>query len=126
VLVVAPSASNTTSPGSSPAWSARLIGNTCSSKTPPPGFGDDVAACSAVYYWPQDQRSRDDNGKLGILHVKCAVADGRWLYFSSANLTEYAFTINMELGVLVTGGRLAARVEAHFYRLIEAGVLANL
>ena len=44
------------------------------------------------------------NGKVGILHVKCVVADGRWLFLSSANLTEYAFTINMELGVLITGG----------------------
>ena len=48
-------------------------------------------------------------GKVGILHVKCAVADGRCLFLSSANLTEYAFSINMELGMLVTGGPLPAR-----------------
>jgi hypothetical protein len=28
----------------------------------------------------------------GAGHVKCAVADGRWLFLSSANLTENAFT----------------------------------
>jgi phosphatidylserine/phosphatidylglycerophosphate/cardiolipin synthase-like enzyme len=89
-------------------------------------LGDDVAACSAVYYWPKDQRGRDGNGKLGILHVKCAVADGRWLFLSSANLTEYAFTINMELGVLVTGGSLPALVQEHFDRLIESGLLQPL
>jgi phosphatidylserine/phosphatidylglycerophosphate/cardiolipin synthase-like enzyme len=89
-------------------------------------LGDDVAACSAVYYWPKDRRGRDDNGKLGILHVKCAVADGRWLFLSSANLTEYAFTINMELGVLVTGGSLPGQVQEHFDRLIHAGLLPRL
>jgi phosphatidylserine/phosphatidylglycerophosphate/cardiolipin synthase-like enzyme len=89
-------------------------------------LGDDVAACSAVYYWPKDRRGRDEGGKLGILHVKCAVADGRWLFLSSANLTEYAFTINMELGVLVTGGSLPGQVQEHFDRLIGAGSLSRV
>lgn len=81
-------------------------------------MGDDVASCSSVYYWPPENRGKDDKGKLGILHVKCAVADGRWLFLSSANLTEYAFTINMELGVLVTGGPLPGQVQDHFDRLV--------
>jgi phosphatidylserine/phosphatidylglycerophosphate/cardiolipin synthase-like enzyme len=89
-------------------------------------LGTEAAACSAVYYWPKDQRGRDDHGKLGILHVKCVVADGRWLFLSSANLTEYAFTINMELGVLVTGGHLPGQVQAHFDRLVVAGTLARI
>src|SRR5262249_18043136 len=42
-------------------------------------LGEEVAGCSAVYYWPKEKRGRDDNGKLGILHVKCAVADRHWL-----------------------------------------------
>jgi phosphatidylserine/phosphatidylglycerophosphate/cardiolipin synthase-like enzyme len=89
-------------------------------------LGDDVAACSAVYFWPKEQRGRDDGGKLGILHVKCAVADGRWLFLSSANLTEYAFTINMELGMLVTGGNLPGQVQEHFDELIANGTLAGV
>jgi phosphatidylserine/phosphatidylglycerophosphate/cardiolipin synthase-like enzyme len=88
-------------------------------------LGDDVAACSAVY-WPKDKRGRDDSGKLGILHVKCAVADGRWLFLSSANLTEYAFTINRELGVLVTGGSLPGQVQEHFDRLIANNLLCRV
>jgi phosphatidylserine/phosphatidylglycerophosphate/cardiolipin synthase-like enzyme len=86
-------------------------------------LGDDVAACSTVYLWPIERRLRDGTGRPGILHVKCVVADGRQLFLSSANLTEYAFTINMELGLLVTGGDLPGRVEAHFDRLIESGIL---
>jgi phosphatidylserine/phosphatidylglycerophosphate/cardiolipin synthase-like enzyme len=86
-------------------------------------LGNDVAACSAVYYWPKEKRGQDEKGKVGILHVKCAVADGRWLFLSSANLTEYAFTINMELGVLVTGGKLPGQVHEHFDQLIACGSL---
>ena len=89
-------------------------------------LGHEVAACSAVYYWPKDQRGRDDKGKVGILHVKCAVADGRWLFLSSANLTEYAFTINMELGVLVTSGQMPGHVQEHFDRMTKNGVFARV
>ena len=86
-------------------------------------LGADVTRCSTVYCWPFEARKRDANGRHGILHVKCAVGDGRWLFLSSANLTEQAFTINMELGVLVTGGSLPSQVEAYFTSLITAGVL---
>jgi phosphatidylserine/phosphatidylglycerophosphate/cardiolipin synthase-like enzyme len=89
-------------------------------------LGDNVASACSVYYWPQENRPKDNNGKIGILHVKCAVADGHWLFLSSANLTEYAFTINMELGVLVTGGKLPGQVERHFERLMGAGQLVRV
>ena len=89
-------------------------------------LGPDVAACCSVYYWPRENRSQSDQGKFGILHVKCVVADDRWLFLSSANLTDYAFTINMELGVLITGGTLPSQVEQHFERLVDAGILARV
>jgi phosphatidylserine/phosphatidylglycerophosphate/cardiolipin synthase-like enzyme len=89
-------------------------------------LGDQVASVSTVYYWPEEQRAQENGGKHGILHVKCAVADGRWLFLSSANLTEYAFTINMELGLLVKGGPLPGQVEEQFDRLIGARVLERV
>jgi phosphatidylserine/phosphatidylglycerophosphate/cardiolipin synthase-like enzyme len=89
-------------------------------------LGPAVAARSSVYLWPLDNREKDGNGKHGILHVKCAVADGRWLFLSSANLTEYAFTINMELGLLVTGGKLPGQVQEHFDQLLTTGILAGV
>ena len=88
-------------------------------------LGDNVASACSVYYWPQEHRPQDANGKIGILHVKCAVADSRWLFLSSANLTEYAFSINMELGLLVTGGSLPVQVEDHFGKMIDSGVLVK-
>ncbi len=89
-------------------------------------LGDEVAACSEIYFWPKQKRGQSDNGKMAILHVKCAIADGHWLFLSSANLTEYAFSIHMELGVLITGGKLPARVEEHFDRLIADSVLEKI
>ena len=89
-------------------------------------LGADVASCAAVYYWPEDQRGVADSGKVGILHVKCAVADGEWLFLSSANLTQQAFTINMELGILVRGGTMPSRVEQQFERLIQSGQLKQV
>ena len=89
-------------------------------------FGDAVASRCSVFVWPSEQRERDPNGRTGILHVKAVVADGSRLFVSSANLTEYAFTVNMELGVLLKGERLASDVERHFDWLIENGVLERV
>ena len=86
-------------------------------------LGQEVAACSKVYFWPKENRPFGANNKVGILHVKCAVADGELLFLSSANLTQQAFTINMELGVLVRGGTIPSRVEEQFERLIQLGQL---
>jgi phosphatidylserine/phosphatidylglycerophosphate/cardiolipin synthase-like enzyme len=86
-------------------------------------LGSVVASRCGVYVWPIEGRFRGGSGKPGLLHVKCVVADGRWLFLSSANLTEYAFTINMELGVLISGGPIPGRIEAHFERMIETGLL---
>ena len=86
-------------------------------------LGDDVAACSEVYYWPEEQRERTENKTLAKLHTKCAVADGTRLFLSSANLTEHAFTVNMEMGVLITGGKLPRETEKQFGRLIDKGIL---
>jgi cardiolipin synthase len=51
------------------------------------------------------------------------VADEAALLVSSANLTEYALNLNMELGLLVRGGDLPALVVGHLRRLVEERVL---
>jgi len=88
-------------------------------------LGDDVARCSKVYYWPKENRKADGSGKLGSLHVKCVVGDGRWLFLSSANLTKYAFSLNMELGVLITGGEAPRQIERFFDEMIREKSLAK-
>src|SRR5271157_2807436 len=82
-------------------------------------LGDDVARCSQVYFWPKENRKADGSGKLSSLHVKCVVGDGRWLFLSSANLTKYAFSLNMELGVLITGGEAPSQIERVFDEMIR-------
>lgn len=86
-------------------------------------LGDEVTARAAVFYWPRDRRIQDDVGRVGSLHVKAAVADARSRFLSSANLIQYAFNLNMELGVLVTGGDLPMKVQDHFDGMIGKGVL---
>ena len=89
-------------------------------------LGQEVAACSTVYYWPKENRPIGNNNKVGLLHVKCVVADGKWLFLSSANLTQQAFTINMELGTLVRGGTMPGRVEQQFDQLIQSEQLKQV
>ncbi len=86
-------------------------------------LGPDVAAKCKVYVWPLDKRPKDVYGKHGSLHAKCAVADGHRLLVSSANLTEHALTVNIELGILLTGDPLPARVDAFINSLVESGSL---
>jgi phosphatidylserine/phosphatidylglycerophosphate/cardiolipin synthase-like enzyme len=86
-------------------------------------LGAKVAGCASVYYWPVENRDCSPSGKPGIMHVKCAVADGETIFLSSANLTAQAFSINMELGVLVTSGNLANNVQERFGRLIKEGTI---
>ena len=86
-------------------------------------LGAEIRRHARLFVWPLDQRPVSPSGHHGSLHAKVAVADGRALLISSANLTEFAMTLNMEMGMLVWGGEWPARVEQHFDRLMQAGVL---
>ena len=79
-----------------------------------------------LLHWPEDRRPADADGRRGILHVKCVLADGRRMFLSSANLTSYALSTNMELGLLVDDTARVGRVEAHFDGLAAGGVLRPL
>lgn len=76
-----------------------------------------------LYTWPLARRVRDERGRHGTLHAKFAVSDRKRLLISSANLTEYAFELNIELGVLLTGGEAPEEAAAHIDSLIRLGVL---
>lgn len=86
----------------------------------------EVVAHCQLFYWPLEKRELDAKRKPGILHVKCAVVDGERMFLSSANLTEYAFTLNMELGILLRGGPLPQQVENHFVRMTELGIFIEI
>ncbi len=87
------------------------------------GLGSSLAECASVYLWPRERRPSAESGAQGALHAKCAVADSEILFVSSANLTEYAMTLNMEMGVLIRGSALPERTSHHLDWLVETGVL---
>jgi len=86
-------------------------------------FGSQVTQRATIYYWPLDQRPTDERGRPGALHAKSAVADSATILISSANLTHYALSLNMELGVLIRGGKLPSQVVQHFDDLVHMGKL---
>lgn len=89
-------------------------------------LGEELKGLSKVYLWPLDKRPKDPAGRHGSLHAKCAVADEAALLVSSANLTEYALNLNMELGLLVRGGDLPGRVVGHLRQLVEEDTLVSV
>jgi phosphatidylserine/phosphatidylglycerophosphate/cardiolipin synthase-like enzyme len=93
---------------------------------PVKGLGGELPDGVRVYEWPVELRQTTDWGKVGYLHVKCAVADGRHALVSSANLTVYAMEMNMELGVVVRGGEVPGRIARHFAALIDEGILKRV
>lgn len=89
-------------------------------------FGAEVRQRAHIYIWPLEKRSRSEDGRHGSLHAKVAIADGQVMLVSSANLTEYALTLNMELGVMIHGGPAPGRVAEHLARLVEQGTFRRL
>jgi phosphatidylserine/phosphatidylglycerophosphate/cardiolipin synthase-like enzyme len=75
-----------------------------------------------VYTWADEYRSRTAANKYGTLHAKAAVTDSQCALISSANLTEHAMSLNMELGLLITGGDLPHKLDVLFDDFIERGV----
>ncbi len=86
-------------------------------------FGAEVLRRSQLYVWLKAKRPVDEQGRYGSLHAKCAVRDRQHLFMSSANLTEYAMSLNIEMGVLVHNQSLAAQVIQQIDSLILHGSL---
>lgn len=77
-----------------------------------------------VFHWPYESRPEiGSGGKRGYIHVKCAAADRDTALITSANLTRYGMRANMEMGVLVRGGRVPERIFEHFDALIRQEIL---
>jgi phosphatidylserine/phosphatidylglycerophosphate/cardiolipin synthase-like enzyme len=85
---------------------------------------DQIKAKARILKWPHEKREKGDNGKYGSLHAKCAVADRMSTLISSANLTQYALNLNMEMGLRVKDRTLAEKIVRHFESLTQRGVLS--
>lgn len=74
-----------------------------------------------------DPRSIDsDRSKRASLHAKCVVVDGRELFISSANFTERAQNMNVEVGVRFASETLARQLVNHFKSLVSINALKPL
>jgi len=62
-------------------------------------------------------------GSPASVHAKCAAADSRLAFITSANLTSAALERNMELGLLIRGGAVPGLLRAHFDALIATEVV---
>lgn len=78
-----------------------------------------------LYYWPLTLRERNQAGRPGKLHVKCAIVDDVAV-IGSANLTDDAFNRNMELGMVVREKSTVSALAEHFQELIRSSVLAEV
>ena len=88
-------------------------------------FSSVPSAASRLYYWPLARRERNQAGRPGKLHVKCAIVDDVALV-GSANLTDDAFNRNMELGMIVREAATVDTIARHFDELILRGVLMKV
>jgi phosphatidylserine/phosphatidylglycerophosphate/cardiolipin synthase-like enzyme len=86
-------------------------------------FAGDVLARIKTFVWPRARRPMDERGRHGALHAKFLLADSHALFLTSANLTEYALRLNLELGVLILGGPLPRNLHEHLAHLKASGVL---
>ena len=73
--------------------------------------------------WPRDSRADHD---WTSMHVKVLIRDDDAVLVTSANLSQAAMRNNMELGLELRGGTIAARLRKHFDELEDAGTLKPL
>ena len=77
---------------------------------------------AVVYVWHPAARE-DAEVRPGSVHAKCAVADRRLAFVTSANLTSAAMERNMELGLLIRGGPVPDQLRSHLDALVATGVI---
>lgn len=90
------------------------------------GLGEEVAARAEVYERDKAKRPGDKKGRQGSLHMKVAIADRHRLFITSANLTGYAMSLNMEMGLLVHSKAIACQVSEHLDQLIQREIISSI
>jgi phosphatidylserine/phosphatidylglycerophosphate/cardiolipin synthase-like enzyme len=88
-------------------------------------FSSQILEHTQVYIWHREKRPVDEQGRCGSLHAKSAVCDGQHLFISSANLTQYAMSLNIEMGVLIHNQNLSQQVTEQINSLISNNDLVD-
>lgn len=89
-------------------------------------YGQHLRENMQFFVWSANPQENDIPRESGVFHAKAAIADGYRLLVSSANLTENAMTANLELGVLIEGGDIPARVEGIFDNYLDRGFFVRI
>ena len=91
--------------------------------------GDSVKAMAeavpgaSIYVWDPAAKRPDGDSLSASMHAKCAVADKKLAFITSANLTSAALERNMELGLLIRGGAVPQRLQSHLNALATTKVI---
>ena len=86
-------------------------------------FSSSIFRLASFYAWPIENRPHTLDGKFGSLHAKLAVVDKKRIFISSANLTDYAMDLNMEMGVLIEDKGIGEQITSLFNDMIVNSVL---
>lgn len=76
-----------------------------------------------VYVWPIERRPTDERARHGTLHAKGLVIDERMAFVTSANLTEDALSLNMELGIALRFPAAAKEIALQLDGMVSRGEL---
>lgn len=85
----------------------------------------DAVAGAFIYTWNAASRKADGDTTSAAVHAKCAVADRKLAFITSANLTTAALERNMELGMLIRGGTVPERLRQHLAALVTTKVIVT-
>lgn len=72
-----------------------------------------------LYIWPRENRESPQGG-FARVHAKCAVADRRLAFITSANLTAAALDRNIEMGVNIEGGSIPENIFSQLSSMINS------
>jgi phosphatidylserine/phosphatidylglycerophosphate/cardiolipin synthase-like enzyme len=78
-----------------------------------------------LYIWNPTEKAVSAGSLTAAVHAKCAVADHRIAFVTSANLTSAAMERNMELGILVRGGTTPERLHSHLDALVHTRTIIS-
>ncbi len=77
-----------------------------------------------LYIWNSAEKNKSTGRLSAAVHAKCTVADHKFAFITSANLTAAALERNMELGVMLRGGTLPSRLHSHLNALISTSIIS--
>ena len=76
---------------------------------------------ATFWNWPASRRGAA-GGSRAALHAKLVAADERIALLGSANLTDKALALNLELGVIIRDPGVVRRLVRHFRSLMRPGI----